>query len=88
MRGLKVRSADALHDWSSAILLDTAPGGVRAYVDAQNLLKLPLAGGTLTGPLNLPGGCSQHSGSCSSWTSTRTHKHSGERAYWGGARDT
>jgi hypothetical protein len=55
MRGLKVRSADTLHEWSSAILLDTAPGGVRAYVDAQSLLKLSLAGGTLTGPLNLPG---------------------------------
>lgn len=55
MRGLKVRSADTLHDWSVALLADATPGGVRAYMDAQSLLKLSLNGGTMTGPLLLAG---------------------------------
>lgn len=55
MRGLKVRSADTLHDWSVELLADSTPGGIRAYMDAQSLLKLSLTGGTMTGPLLLAG---------------------------------
>lgn len=55
MRGLKVRSADSLHDWSVALLTHETAGGLRAYVDEQDLLLLPLSGGTMTGPLILAG---------------------------------
>lgn len=53
MRGLKVRSADTLHDWSVALLGDVAAGGLTNYINTELAKKLNLAGGTLLGPLEL-----------------------------------
>lgn len=53
MRGLKVRSADILQDWSAALLADTSPGSIRDYIDTKNLLSLSVTGGTMEGPLLL-----------------------------------
>lgn len=53
MRGLKVRSADTLPSWSAALLADVAPGGLREYIDAQDILAMPKTGGTFTGPVIL-----------------------------------
>lgn len=53
MRGLKVRSADTLNDWSIALANNLTVGGVREYVDLQVATAMPLAGGTFTGPVIL-----------------------------------
>lgn len=53
MRGLKVRSADTLPNWSAALLADTTTGGLREYIDAQDILAMPKTGGTFTGPVIL-----------------------------------
>jgi hypothetical protein len=53
MRGLKVRSADTLNDWSVALANNLVASGIREYVDLQVATAMPLAGGTFTGPVIL-----------------------------------
>lgn len=55
MRGLKVRSADTLDSWSSALKDNVVVGGIREYIDAQDLLLAPLTGATFSGPVVLSG---------------------------------
>jgi phage-related tail fiber protein len=55
MRGLKVRSADTLDNWSSALKDNVVVGGIREYIDTQDLLRAPLTGATFTGPVILSG---------------------------------
>lgn len=53
MRGAKVRSADTLEEWSSALLLATGPTSLREYIDQEDAGKLNLSGGIMLGPLLL-----------------------------------
>jgi hypothetical protein len=53
MRGLKPRSADTIADWSVAIAQSPVALGVKTEIAAVAAASLPVAGGTMTGPLVL-----------------------------------
>lgn len=50
MRGLKVRSADVLADWSVGINALAGVGTVKETLDG----KMPVSGGTFTGTISVP----------------------------------
>jgi hypothetical protein len=50
MRGLKIRSADTLADWSVGIAGLVGAGTVKEALDA----KMPTSGGTFTGTISVP----------------------------------